>query len=660
MFTGICMFVVRFKNMKFKGKIPVLIVAALAWIVIISSCANPGMPVGGPQDTIPPVLVKTEPEYKSVNFKGKDVKLTFNEYITTEAISEALVISPPMIKKPIIRTKSKTLIIEFNEELKDSATYSLDFKNSVADNNEKNELENFRFSFSTGDVFDSLRVSGRLMNAFNLEPIDKGLVLLHSNLHDSAIYRVRPDYIAKTDKEGIFMIDNISPGKYHLFSLNDVNNNLLYEEGAEEIAFEDSLIIPSSEFIEEVDTIFTATDTIVVMGHTHFYPEPIYLQQFTEDIFDQFLDSHTRDTRYKCTFVFNESVRDSFELNLVNSDVKDWYQIEYNENVDSLIVWIADTTLARQDTLLMEVCYLQLDSLNQLFLQRDTVSMNFVDKVDERSKKKKKSDDEEETPEPAVQFTLQTDISSSVVELNKNVGLNFPEPVFEYDSTKIVLFLTEDTLKKPLNFKFEKDTFEYRKYNISYRWEPEEKYTLMVDSTAFTNIFGITSRKLTLRFSAREEDFYGTVSLSLTNVEMPVIVKLLTNSADEKVVVQKSISKNGKVLFDYLKPDKYKVKVIYDRNGNGRWDTGSFQDKVQPERVSYINEVVKVRSNWEIEMPYDLKPNESFIKKIRDLEEEEKLRKEAEEKARKEMEQERSPEQMQNFMQGSGGSGIMR
>jgi len=646
--------------MKLKGKIPVLIVAALAWIVIISSCANPGMPVGGPQDTIPPVLVKTEPVYKSVNFKGKDVKLTFNEYITIEAISEALVISPPMIKKPVIRTKSKTLIIEFNEELKDSATYSLDFKNSVADNNEKNELENFRFLFSTGDVFDSLRVSGRLMNAFNLEPFDKGLVLLHSNLHDSAIYRARPNYIAKTDKEGIFMFDNIAPGKYHLFSLNDANNNLLYDEGAEEIAFEDSLIIPSSEYIEEVDTIFTATDTIVIMGHTHFYPEPIYLQQFTEDIFDQFLDSYTRNTRYKCTFVFNESVRDSFELNLVNSDAKDWYQLEYNENVDSLIVWIADTTIARQDTLLMEVCYLQLDSLSQLYLQRDTVSMNFVDKVDERSKKKKKSDDEDETPEPAVQFTLQTDVGSSVVELNKSIGLSFPEPVFEYDSTKIVLFLTDDTLKKPLNFKFQKDTLQYRKYNISYPWEPEEKYTLQIDSTAFTNIFGITSRKLNLRFSAREEDYYGTVSLSLTNVEMPVIVQLLTNSADEKVVVQKSIIQNGKVLFDYLKPDKYKVKMIYDRNGNGKWDTGSFQDKVQPEMVTYINNVLKVRSNWEIELPYDLKPNKLFIKKIRDLEEEEKLRKEAEEKARKEMEQEKSPEQMQNFMQGSGGSGIMR
>ncbi len=646
--------------MKIKGKIPILIVAALAWIVIISSCANPGMPVGGAKDTIPPVLVKTEPEYKSLNYKGKDIKLTFNEYITTEEISEALVISPPMIKKPIIRTKSKTLVIEFNEELKDSATYSLDFKNSIADNNEKNELENFRFSFSTGDVFDSLRVAGRLMNAFNLEPIDKALVLIHKNLHDSAVYRVTPDNIAKTDKEGLFMIDNIAPGKYHLFSIVDLNNNLLYDEGAEEMAFEDSLIIPSAEFVEEVDTIFTATDTIVVMGHTHFLPEPVYLKQFTEDIFDQFLDSYTRDTRYKSTFVFNESVKDSFELNLIGNNATNWYQIEYNENVDSLIVWIADTTVARMDTLLMEVCYLQLDSMSRLYLQKDTVEMNFTDKEDDRSKKKKKSDDEEETPEPILQFNLQTDISGSVVELNKNIGINFPEPILAYDSTKIILYLSDDTLNKPLNIKFEKDTSVYRKYNISYQWEPEEKYTLQIDSAAFTNIFGITSRKLTTKFSAREEDYYGTVSLKFTSVEMPVIVQLLTNSDDEKVVIEKTIDKNGSVLFDYIKPEKYRIKIIYDKNGNGKWDTGSYQDKVQPERVSYHNEVVKVRSNWEAEFSWDLKPDLNFVKKIRDLEEEEKKRKEEEEKARKEKEQENSPQQMQNPIQGSGGSGLMR
>ncbi len=640
--------------MKIKGKIPFFIVAALTWIVIISSCANPGMPVGGAKDTIPPVLLKTEPIYKSLNFAGDNIRLTFNEYLAIEDISESLVISPPMIKKPIIRTKSKTLVVEFNEDLKDSTTYSLDFKNSVADNNEKNPIEDFRFSFSTGPVFDSLRISGRLMNAFNLEPIDKGLIMLHSNLHDSAVFRVRPNYIAKTDEKGIFMIDNIAPGKYHLFSLFDGNNNLLYDEGAEEMAFEDSILIPSAEYVEEVDTIFTSTDTIAVMGHTHFFPEPVYLYQFTENIFDQYLKTSERNTRYKCTFVFNESVKDSFQLILINNDATDWYRIEPDENVDSLIVWIADTTVARLDTLLMEVSYFQLDTLNKLYLQKDTIEMNFADKEAAKPVKKKSKNEEEELPTPAVQFNFQTDISGSVVELNKNIGILAPEPLFAFDSTKIILYLADDTLKVPLNIQFEKDTVEYRKYNIAYTWEPGQSYILEIDSAASVNIFGITSKRLKSKFAAREEDYYGTVSLNITGVETPVVIQLVNNSDTEKVIVQKSANENGKVMFDYLNPEKYKVKVIYDRNENGKWDTGSYQDKYQPEKVLYINEVVKVRSNWEKEYNWDLKPDLTFVKNVRDIEEEERLRKEAEEKARKEQENGESPEQMQNFIQGSG------
>lgn len=646
--------------MKIRGKIPAIIVIALAWIVIISSCANPGMPQGGPQDTIPPVLEKTEPAYKSLNFKGDNVRLTFNEYIAIDEISEALVISPPMIKKPLIRTKSKTLVIDFNEDLIDSTTYSLDFKNSVADNNERNELENFRFSFSTGPVYDSLRVSGRLMKAFNLQPVEKGLIMLHKNLHDSAVYTVKPDYIAKTNEEGIFMIDNIAPGKYHLYSILDGNNNLMYDEGAEEIAFEDSLIIPSATFVEEVDTIFTETDTIVVLGHTDFHPEPIYLRQFMEDIFDQYLDVYERDTRYKNTFVFNESVKDSFELNIVGNDIKDWYRMEINENVDSLIVWIADTTIANMDTLIMEVGYLQLDTLEQLYFHRDTIEMNFVDKKEASSGKKKKSKDEdEEEPEPVEQFILKPDISGSTVELNKSIGIYTPEPIDSFDTSKILLYLAEDTLKNPLSFEFEKDSVEYRKYNISRRWEPEMKYVLEIDSAASVNIYGITSKKLRSSFKAREEDYYGTVSLDLTNVEMPVIAQLLSNNESEKVINEITVTEDQRISFEYLKPEKYRIKFIYDRNGNGKWDAGSNQDKYQAEWVTYLNEVLKVKSNWEIEIPaVNLRPNKSFIKNIRDLEEEERLRKEAEKKARMEQEQGQDSDQMQNFMQ--GGSGVIR
>ena len=649
--------------MKFLTKIPYLFIAGMAWIVIISSCANQGMPTGGPKDSIPPVLMGTQPHIQTTNYKGDDVRLTFNEYILPTEISEELVISPPLKKRPSIRTKSKTLIIQFNEPLKDSTTYSLDFKNSVVDNNEKNPIKNLRFSFSTGDIYDSLRVAGRVMKAFNLEPIEKALVMLHRNLHDSAVYSVIPDYIAKTDEKGMFMVDNIAPGEYHIFALNDLNSDMMYNEGAEEIAFVDTLVVPSAEYNEVRDTLVTGVDSMLITGHTQFYPDPFYIRAFTENIFDQYLDSYNRNTRNKCIFVFNETVADTFEVRLLNTEAKDWYIMEPNEKVDSLVMWIADTTIVRMDTLVAELSYLQMDSLNQLYVKRDTIDLTFADDSDNSSKKRKRSKDDDKEPKPVEQFVLQSNIGMRPLELNEDIKITSPEPIKSIDTSMILLYASDDTLKTPLNFRFVKDSSEYRTYDIKYNWEPEAKYTFQIDSAAWENVYGITSREFTKSIKIREEDYYGTIKLDMTNVTCPVITQLLENDKDETVLQQKIIAENGSVTFTFLVPDKYKIKLIYDRNGNGKWDTGSYQDKYQPERVSYINKVIKVRSNWDSVLPLDLKPDSTFYKNIIDKELLEQQRKAAEEKARKEREQQNNPQQQQggsNMFRNSGGGGNIR
>ncbi|WP_297089007.1 Ig-like domain-containing domain [uncultured Draconibacterium sp.] len=630
--------------MKLKGKLPFLIVTALAWVVIVSSCANIGQPVGGPRDTVPPVLLETNPEYKALNFNKDNIRLTFNEYLQTDKISEILVISPPLEKRPLIKTKSKTLIIQFNEDLKDSVTYSLDFKNAIVDNNEQNPIENLRFSFSTGPEYDSLRVAGRVINSFNLEPAEEpSLLVLHSNLHDSAVFRVRPDYIAKTDAEGLFMIDNIAPGTYNLFAINDMNNDLLYNEGAEEIAFLDTVVVPEAHFHEELDTLVSGVDSMLVLGHTHFLPEPFYMRFFMEDIFEQYIESTERESRNKCLFLFNESVADTFTVKLIGLEAQDWQLFEYNKEKDSVLMWITDTMVSRFDSLNMELAYYQLDSMGEPYVHQDTVLMYFADKKEEEKKKKRRRDDEqeEEGPEPIPQFYWQNNLSSTM-ELNGVVQLVTPEPVRSFDFSMLRLYLTEDTLKTALPVSLQKDSVKHRTYSFTYKWESETDYTLEIDSAACTNIFGITSQALTKSFTTREEDYYGSLEFSFTSVSMPMIVQILKNNDDEEVLRAKTISKDGSVLFEYLPPEKYKVKVIYDANGNGKWDGGSFQDKVQPERVAYVQEVIKLRSNWSESHSWDLTLDPLFSKNIRDKEEEERKRKEALEKRQKEEEQERN------------------
>ncbi len=637
--------------MKIVDKIPYFIVAGFAWIVIISSCANQGMPTGGPKDTIPPVLVGTHPKYKALNYKGNEVRLTFDEFIVPDQISEILVVSPPLEKRTTILTKSKTLIIRFNEDLQDSVTYSLDFKNSIVDNNERNAYDNLRFVFSTCDWLDTLRVAGKVINGFNLEPVENALVLLHKNLHDSAVYTLRPDYIARTDKEGLFYFDNLAEGSYHIFSLNDENTNLKYDEGLEEIAFHDSMLVPSAFFVASPDTMASGVDSLLIEGHVQFLPEPVFLRQFTEKIFEQYVKTTKRNSRYQCTFVFNEPVADTFNIQLIDTVVPDWFVLEPNVKYDSLTLWIADTTLAAKENIRMELSYFQLDTLEQLFVQKDTVEMQFAEKQeDSRRTRRSRSEKDEDAPPQVEQFNWTTNVSTSAFDLNSEILLTSPYPVKALDTTAFVLYLAEDTLKQPLPVQFEKDTSQWRTYRISYKWESETSYTLEVDSAACENIYGITSKALKSTFKTRSEDFYGTINLALTGVKGKLLIQLLENSDKEGLVQEKSIQSDETVVFQYLAPEKYRMKLVFDDNGNGKWDSGSYQDQTQPERVAYINEVIKVRSNWDNNLKWDLEKDLTFIKNIRDRELEEQLRKEAEKKAQQEREQQFNTGQPQDGM----------
>lgn len=680
-FAGIRMFVNHFKGsvfafdtlktdiikrMKLKGKLPFFILSVLTWVVIISSCANMGMPAGGPRDTVPPVLLETSPEFRALNFDKDNIRLTFNEYLQTDKISEELVISPPLEKRPIIRTKSRSLVIEFDEELKDSVTYSFDFKNSIVDNNEQNPIENLRFSFSTGPEYDSLRVAGRVINAFNLEPNEDGsLLVLHSNLHDSAVFSVRPDYIAETDAEGLFMFDNIAKGTYNLFAINDMNNDLLYNEGAEEIAFLDTLVIPEAHFHPDPDTLVSGLDSMLVLGHTHFSPDPFYMRYLMEDIFEQYVESTKRESRNKCLFLFNESIADTFSVKLIEHEVNDWQLFEYGRKKDSVLMWITDTMISRYDSLYMELAYFQLDSAGQRYVQNDTVLMHYTDPKTEPQKKSRKpekdkesenEDEEVKKEKPTPQFSWLADVPSTM-ELNGLIKFTAPQPVEHFNTAMVKLYLSNDTLKNALPIKVQEDTSKYRSYSIRHNWEPETGYSLEIDSAACLGIFGITSKALSKNFTTREEDYYGSLEFNFTNVSMPMLVQVLKNNEEEEVLRQKSITKNGAVLFEYLSPDKYKVKVIYDANGNGKWDAGSFQDKTQPERVAYLQEVIKLRSNWTESHRWDLTPDPLFSKNIRDKEEEERKRKEELEKRQKEEEQERNSGMFRPGQGSTGGTG---
>jgi hypothetical protein len=412
----------------------------------------------------------------------------------------------------------------------------------------------------------------------------------------------------------------------------------MYEPGVEEFAYCDTLISPSAEYVAEPDTLAVGADSLMIAGHTLFRPDPLYLRLFQEEVYEQYVDKVFRESRHKCIVSFGESVKDTFNIRLLNKEAKNWYSLEYNPEVDSLTIWLTDTLIARYDTLKVELSYAQLDSMKQRYIARDTIQLIHTEKEKPEVRKRKKED---EVPE-VVQFYLNHNLKPAGFDLNQPVLLTSPEPVKSFDPEKIRLVKSEDLKATPLKITVKKDTLAWRTYRIEHPWEPNTGYILEIDSTAFENIYGTTSMKVKQNFTTQKEDYYGRIILDLTSVTTPLLIELLNNSKEEKVLKTLTTSKEGEVTFDFLSPEKYRVRIIFDDNNNGKWDTGDFGKKTQPERVAYLPEIVKVRSNWDNQFAWDLKPDPTFRKVLFDKEEEELRLKKLKEEKLKEAENEKN------------------
>jgi hypothetical protein len=588
---------------------------AVGYLTFYSSCANIGMPSGGLKDTIPPVVIRSIPANNQTYIKDNVIKVTFNELVKFDGLNEKFVVSPPVSKRPIFRTKGKTLIVELTDKLKPNTTYSLDFKDGIADNNEGNRLRNLRLAFSTGPQIDSLRIVGFVKDAFNLEPVKNAYIALYSHKSDTLIYKTRPDFVAKTDRLGFFAVTNLPADTFMVYSLSDVDNNLKYTPGVDSIGFLNDRIIPSAKYFPDRDTTITGPDTLVVFGKTRFYPDPVYISHFYEKGFELRLDKYDHPARKYLDLFFTESVKDTFNIEPLNFKPKEnWKYIETSPKMDSIRVWLTDSMVYKKDTLIFKLSYLQQDSLKKLYVKNDTLKFYFSDLIQKAKNKRKERRKVEKEP---TSFSLNANINATF-DIYRNIIISSPEPIASFDISKVALFIKKDTIFSPVSFKIKQDSLNKRRYIIPHQWEFATAYRLTIDSAAVRNIYNLSSNRLKAEFTIQEEEHYGTIKYNIQNVTCPTIIQLLTDSKDEVVLQSKIISKDDVVVFQYLEPAKYLLKAIFDKNGNGKWDSGNLEKKIQPEEVLYYPNVIKIRSNWEDNVTWILGQN--FSKKIVDKE----------------------------------------
>ena len=572
------------------------------------SCANIGNPSGGPIDKTPPIFMRSNPTPNAVNVKDRKIEIFFDEIVTLKDPSTKIIVSPAQTEMPRMSALGRKVTVELVDSLLPNTTYTIDFSNSIQDNNEGNAIDNFAFAFSTGSVIDSMRVSGYVIDSRTLEPMQSVVVGLQSNLADSAFHKEKLQRVALTNDRGQFTIRNVSPGSYHIFALKDLDRDYKFGNPTEDIAFLDSIIVPSIGTREAADTVYNdlnEIDTIMRATRPAYFPNDILLSMFNEDRKSQYLANNLRvdSTRISLTFAAASDTLPS--LNIVGrNDVPDqWYTLERSQTNDTLTYWIRPPHLVSADTLMVATTYLRTDTASNLSWGTDTLKFTF-----QRQKAKKKKKNEETDSLEQIRFMELHPLANGTQEVYAPLLLQTGTPIERYSREAFHLQrkLQNDTIFYPAEIKsiaLRDSTLNRRDLVLKVDWEPGAAYTLAVDSLAMTDIYGLQTKPLKVDFNVRKMEEYGNIVFNITAVRDSAIVELLDGT--EKIVLRAPVKNHRAELLNLL-PGKYYARLFIDRNGNGKYDTGNYDMHLQPEETVYYPGAINLKKNWDVEQTWDI------------------------------------------------------
>ena len=610
---------------------PLLIGRGWGWVflLVLASCARMGSPDGGWYDDTPPRVVSSSPANQGVNVKAKKVTINFSEYIKLDDPQNKVVISPPQLEMPEIKAAGDRIIVELKDSLKANTTYTVDFGDAISDNNEGNPLGNYTFSFSTGDHIDTLEVSGYCLNAKDLEPIKGLMVGLYSNFEDSLFHKEPMMRVSRTNGSGHFTIKGVAPGAYRCFALQDNDGDLVFGQKSEIIAFNNDSIKPSWKLDARPDTIWLDSlhiKDIVPIRYTHFLPDDITLMCFQEPQTDRYLLKTERNTPERLGMYFTYGSDSLPRLRGLNFDERNAFILEASQKNDTLTYWLADTTLVNKDTLEIEATYLMTDTLGALVSHTDTIAFTaktsyakrmkakqkeFEDwqKEQERKKKHKEPYDSIMPAEPLImKFS-----TNNLLDPNQRLYIETPQPLSSCDTTAIHVAVLADSVWNDYPHSFRQVGI--RRYEVVADWVMGQEYQVEIDSAAFQSIYGLTTHPIKQKIKVRTEDEFSSLLMELSGVNLKdsIVVQLLDTG--DKVVRQTLADADGLAEFPYLKPGNYYIRAYIDKNGNGQWDTGIYDQNLQPEPVYYFHEKVECRQKWEINRQWNLTARPRFKQK---------------------------------------------
>ncbi|MCD6178928.1 MAG: Ig-like domain-containing protein [Bacteroidales bacterium] len=581
-----------------------LTVSVFVSFLIVVSCANPVAPTGGPKDETPPEFLGSDPVNRSRNFNTDRIDLAFDEFVVLEDLNQQLLISPPMKEKLDVKTKGKGVRIDFDKEesLAENTTYTIYFGDAIVDLHEKNPLSNFQYVFSTGADIDSLSIRGKVLSAEYLLPATDVFVCLYLDNNDTIVFdsmpqKVRPYYVAKTNEEGTFEINNIKNDHYLIFAVKDANANYFNDMPNEAIAFALDLIKPEEVFDYIPDTIPVDTSNVKLMDslwanyaiqitketHTLLLYEP--QDSVQKIIADEFLDNK------RMHFEFKYPLKEDVAFEILNQDTdKEVFLAEYSANRDSLDLWFLKPF---SDTLRF--------SMVADTLKVDTLEIVFNDGNEKEIPKTRRGRKEDKSQKLKVETIGYTSNFKKDFPFFAKGKIIFESPI------KLANFenctLLEDSIPVPFEIYFTDKV--KRKLVIDYSWKEGADYRFEIPDQALTDIYGLKNDSIVENFNTTEESQYAELILHIILPEESSsswIVQLFKGEEDKEQIVDfSSIKKSGDLTFSKLSANKYRVKVLEDCDNNGRWTSGDYTKKQLPEKVFYFPTPIELKAGWKVE-----------------------------------------------------------
>ena len=516
-------------------------------MILVAGCARRSAPTGGLKDSIPPVLVASNPKMNNVNFSADEIRLTFNEWVELKGLDQQLIISPPIEKnkyeiKPLSGI-TKKIFISFLDSLQENTTYTINFGNSIVDNNEGNEMNFFNYTFSTGPTLDSLFIKGNVEDAFNLETdeyLSLQLYRIDSTFNDSIIYNNQPTYLANSLDTTAYRFKNLREGKYILIALKDVGNDYIFNPLYDKIGYYDSIISLPKDSI--INLRLFKEEVPIIWDRPHFI------------------------NSQKIGFGYYGKL-DLSKISLV-SKIPDSinYLFTKEKDKDTINFWLSKNSLDSLEFKLKEV-----DTIKTLTVKFDRSKDSIIDSL------------------------RISDITKSVIGLKEKFKLSSNLPVKKISDSLIFIRDIDSTLipfKSSINNNLDEVT-------LDFDVKPQDDYSIYILPNAIIDHRGGTNDTLGFRTRSQSLEDFGNVYLNVIRDSESQYILQMVNSNNEIVRKYNSINSDGLYNFESVKPGKYIFRMIRDNNRNKEWDTGNYLKKIQPEEVYYSNFELEIRANWD-------------------------------------------------------------